>query len=524
MSSPIRMTGLVSGLDTESIVSALVSNYSSKVDKYKKAQTKLSWTQDAWKEVNTEVYSLYTATSNLRFSSAYNLKTSTVSDKTKVSVTTSNTTAIGTHTLEIKALAKSGYMTGSKLKSGSGDGKVTSTTKISDLLQGLSKDSDGNVSYSDSSVFTDGGKILVKSTSSDAGTTIDIDKDMTVTGFVAKLNSAGVQANFDETNQRIFISSTKSGSANAFSIKAVGSDGNEDTSGESFKALSALGLGSLSTSVGASDARIVLDNETYTGTTNSMTVNGLTINALGLTSDPVTITTTTDVQGLYDKIKDFFTQYNNVINDLDSKYNADSAKGYEPLTDEERTAMGETAANKYEDKIKTSLLRRDTTLDGLMTAMTRSLSKSYTVNGKSYSLTDFGIHTLGYLNAAENEEYAYHIDGDSDDSKVSAKKDKLMQALTDDPDTVMEVMKQAASSLYSELDTKMKSTTFSSAYTVYNDKEMASEYSDYTSLIKEWQSKLEDQEDYYYEKFSKMESSLSQLNSTQSSLSGYFSS
>ena len=54
---PIRMTGMVSGLDTESIVSALVSSYSTKTQKYKKAQTKLSWKQDAWKSVNTDVQS-----------------------------------------------------------------------------------------------------------------------------------------------------------------------------------------------------------------------------------------------------------------------------------------------------------------------------------------------------------------------------------------------------------------------------------------------------------------------------------
>ena len=40
---PIRITGLNSGLDTESIISALVSSYSYKTNKYKKAQTKLSW-------------------------------------------------------------------------------------------------------------------------------------------------------------------------------------------------------------------------------------------------------------------------------------------------------------------------------------------------------------------------------------------------------------------------------------------------------------------------------------------------
>ena len=39
---PIRITGLASGLDTESIISALVSSYNYKTNKYKKAQTKLS--------------------------------------------------------------------------------------------------------------------------------------------------------------------------------------------------------------------------------------------------------------------------------------------------------------------------------------------------------------------------------------------------------------------------------------------------------------------------------------------------
>ena len=58
---PIRITGLASGLDTESIISALVSSYNYKTNKYKKAQTKLSWKQDAWKSLNTKIYSLYSS-------------------------------------------------------------------------------------------------------------------------------------------------------------------------------------------------------------------------------------------------------------------------------------------------------------------------------------------------------------------------------------------------------------------------------------------------------------------------------
>lgn len=72
---PIRITGLNSGLDTESIISALVSSYSYKTSKYKKAQTKLSWKQEAWSTLNSKVYSFYNNVGKLKLSSAYNMRT-----------------------------------------------------------------------------------------------------------------------------------------------------------------------------------------------------------------------------------------------------------------------------------------------------------------------------------------------------------------------------------------------------------------------------------------------------------------
>ena len=91
-----------------------------------------------------------------------------------------------------------------------------------------------------------------------------------------------------------------------------------------------------------------------------------------------------------------------------------------------------------------------------------------------------------------------------------------------DPDTVINFMQGLASNLYTAVHKKMQSSSLSSIYTVYNDKEMASEYSDYTSIIKKWEQKLEDKEDYYYKKFSSMETALSKLNSQTSSLSSLF--
>lgn len=917
---PIRITGLNSGLDTEAIISALVSSYNYKTDKYKKAQTKLSWKQDAWKTLNTKIYSLYTNIGNLRFSTAYNLKSTKVSDSTKASVTASSSAPTGTQKLKILEVAQAGYLTGGKL-----DSSTTTKTTLAELGY---TGGDGKINLT----MGDGTK-----------KEITVTQGTTVASFITSLKEAGVSANYDETNNRIFISSKSTGKNNDFTLTGANVDGanalyslglnvsSDATSAtyESYtkylttdytgsrstidlednvkaaiakyqdaqnaykqasaensnltaayeyanaysamkKALKDSGLsatdqdrlqtllgmsasgrvnsvmdadGKVYTSAGTdkdgnaiysygegsdtkyikqvityedasdgtisyrmntdktlkdssgkvytatgktdtggnaiykdeddneisvktttsyyeaserqvgtdlykitdadgnvyeqqevngsyigtdgktyrldvnsnelieidaegndvvdengdsnkvsvaqsdqimetvydsdtpasdinkssdvltdlktaggfddktistltsniskvnayeavkdtvldstsaytrqkiadgikaayasggaagvtaytndfakvitnnkdamgtaqdtmdehkllakmagmdntsseytaavkafatqvneanavltsdkvqynkdakkidgTDSKIALNGIEYTSDKNTYSINGLSITAQQVTgedeADAITITTSTDTQGIYDKIKDFLTQYNALINEITSLYNADSAKGYEPLTDDEKDAMSDTEIAKWEEKIKDSLLRRDDSLESIMNAMTSSMSKGFEINGKKYYLSNFGIKTLGYLNAPENEQYAYHIDGDEDDASTSGNADKLMAAITSAPDTVVAFMQKLATSLYDAVGDKMKSTTLSSAYTVYNDKEMASEYSDYTDIIKKWEEKLQEKEDYYYNKFSAMETALSKLNSQSSSLSG----
>ena len=43
---------------------------------------------------------------------------------------------------------------------------------------------------------------------------------------------------------------------------------------------------------------------------------------------------------------------------------------------------------------------------------------------------------------------------------------------------------------------------------------------DYTKLIKDWQDKVDSMEDYYYNKFSKMESELTKLKGSSSAVTG----
>lgn len=489
---PIRITGLNSGLDTEAIISALVSSYDYKTEKYKKAQTKLSWKQEKWKDLNSKIYSFYQSVGNLRFSNAYDLKSTVSSDSTKVTIGTGSNAPNGTQKLNVLRLAQAGYMTGNKLSKTDGQ-PVKGSTKLSEL---------GYIN----------GDAKLKVTLED-GTTkeIEVKSDMTVDQFVGKLKETGLNANFDEANGRIFVSSKDSGKAGDFKIEGVGTEGQN--------ALKQFGLDTANgaTKIDGQDAKIKLNGVEYTSSSNSFSINGLNLTVQGVTGDgddkAVTITTNTDTQGIYDKVKDFLTQYNSLINEMTSLFNAPTAKGYEPLSEEEKKAMSEKEVEQWEQKIKDSLLRRDDSLESILSAMTSSMSQGVEIDGKKYYLSSFGINTMSYLNAPANQQNAYHIDGDPDDATSAGKPDKLMAAINSDPDTVVGFMQKMAENLYNAIDEKMKSTSLRSAYTVYNDKEMASEYSDYTSIIKKWEERLQRQEDYYYKKFAAMESALSKINS-----------
>jgi len=850
-----RVSGLVSGLDTDALIQELVSAYQKKQDTYVKKQTKLEWTQEIWKGLNTKVYGFYTgALRNARFSNTYNIKKATVSDSTKATVTASSEAVVGTQTLKISKLAKTAYLTGGKLKrQKKADGVTVDTaTKLSgsSKLKELGFDESG----------------IIKVSANGKDTEISVDGNTTINQMVVKLKDAGLSANFDETNQRLFVSASGSGKDKEFSIMAANNGG--------LKALSSLGLNSVSESNGAAykaaseinvqqaadtaytkyiltqanaqhtaeinekniqinglkdqlkyredltyrdkldkswdesiqsyeeknqkldetiqeqlnykgddttssgtsvgdflakdgssyavdsdghyrlddkyykmengeqvldrekldndvngtglsseeilaqlgeinanvnaiaqnnalkesvvktkelyqealsktseainqeitdltngiteiqskininnelmqgsyafkdssgnmindsetaytakdgtvwtyealrnrlneyskvpdgtqdadgnpvtvqsidntglsvnpaykeqyemlykkyddeqkmgktlyeayqkytdkdsnetakeeaaqvlgldtskdgavrvqgqDAEIVLNGATYTSATNNFAINGLTITATGETKDgeEITISTTADIDGMYKSIKSLLSGYNDILKEMNTMYYASSSKGYEPLSDEEKEALTDTEVEKWEKKIKDSLLRRDSTLSSIMSVMKNSMAKSYTINGKSYSLSSFGINTSGYF-AVDNEERGlYHIDGDPEDASTSGNKDKLRAALASDPDAVIQFFQKVSDDMYTQLTKKMSRTSLSSSYTIYNDKQMEKQYKEYSQIIDDWDDKIERYTEKYVKQFTAMETAMAKLQSSTSALSG----
>ena len=280
-------------------------------------------------------------------------------------------------------------------------------------------------------------------------------------------------------------------------------------------------LGNGATKVEGQDAVITLNGATFTNSNNSFEINGLTFTALSETAagEEVTITTQDDTDGIYDMIKNFIKEYNSVINEMDKLYNAESASGYEPLTDEEKDALSDSEVEKYEKKIKDALLRRDENLSKTSQGLKEIMLSTITVGDKKLSLADFGIETLGYFEAADNEKNMFHIAGDPDDAYKANSADKLKSLISSDPNTVIEFFSTLSKNLYSKMSDLSKSADGVRSFgSFYDDKKMKSDYLSYNSKIADLEKKLQDYEDKWYSKYSKMETAMAKMQSNTSAV------
>ncbi len=501
----IRMTGMNSGLDTESIISAYTSKTQKKVTDAKGSLTKNKWTQTAWQSLNSKIYSFYTGTlANNRLSTAYSKQKVTTSNSA-LSVVAGGKAVNGIQTARIEQQATAAYLTGAKVGVGSGSEKLTEKLGIAEGSVITLNKKDG--STLDITIGSGEGQIN------------------TMDKLAEAIKGKGLNANFDAGNQRLFVSAKDTGEAGDFSFT-----GDVDTLAKlglaSEKQLNTLADSTGYTAVSKIDgqnAKLELNGAMFESTTNTFNINGATytINAMPTDkNEKISVTTQTDYDAIYDVVKDMFTKYNELVNEMTKLYNADSSKGYNPLTDEQKEAMSEKEIEDWENKIKDSLLRNDSTLYGVMSAMTDVANEGFMVGGKKMYLADFGISTLGFFAADKNERYALHINGDEKDTATAGNEDKLKALIAADPEKVANFFQQFSKKMYDNLYGKMQSTSMSSIYKVYNDKKLATEQTDWEKKVKELEDKVTDIEDKYYSKFAAMEKTLATLNGKQTAVSG----
>ena len=359
--------------------------------------------------------------------------------------------------------------------------------------------------------------IKVGTTFSVNGKDFVVDDKSTINDFTTALSKMGVSASFDASHGRFYLNASKTGAANDFNI----------TSSDS-SALEALGLGSKAEKVDARDAIIYYNNVKYTSDSNTLTVNGLTITAKAKTDSVVNVEVAADVDSAYNTIKNFIKSYNELIDEMNKYYNEKDA-GYDALTEDERSKLSDTQIEKWEEKAKQGLLRRDSTLQTLLSGMRTTLNQGVQVTMADGSTKTMTLASLGIVTGDYTENGKLHILGDEDDDQYSSETNTLKNLLESGSDIVGQVIGGTTST--SGVGTQMydylrKSMTriegVRSTQTFYNDKTLDSEIDDYDDDIDKWDEKLQNLEDKYYDQFSKMESAMAKLQSQQSYLSSLF--
>lgn len=629
----MRMTGLASGMDTESMVKELVSASSEKVNKIKQKKQDVEWKKEIWSGLNTKIYNFYkTQLSAFKTVSNYKTKKATVSDETKVTVKAGTGATNGTHSVSVEQTASSAYLTGDNIKikgnsftgykdaglatkfedmtdasgqslnlagqkisisdgtktleyelGGTGAAGVASLSELNEKLakdenfKGLSASiKDGTLTFTNTTVKTadDGSKsgttYSVKADALGINGTVGYDKDAAAgntvsTAFTAKvannftsadisgttklanlgikvgttfsvngkdfvvddksmindfttaISKMGVSASFDAVQGRFYVNASKTGAANDFNITSSDAD-----------ALDALGLGSGSKKVDARDAIIYYNGVKYTGDSNTMTINGMTITAKAKTDTAVNVEVSADTDAAYDNIKKFVKTYNELIEEMNKYYNEKDA-GYDALTEDERSKLSDTQIEKWEEKAKQGLLRRDSTLQTLLTNMRSTLNKGVTVTLADGTTQTMSLASIGIVTGDYSEKGKLHIMGDPDDEEYASQENKLRAALEENDNLVSQIIggttenKGVGTQMYEYLQKSMARIEGTrSSQTFYNDKTLDSEIDDYDDEIDKWEEKLQNLEDKYYNQFSKMEAAMAKMQSQQSYLSSLF--
>ena len=261
---------------------------------------------------------------------------------------------------------------------------------------------------------------------------------------------------------------------------------------------------------------------------NTATIDGLTITLKGTFDDKdgegVSFNRSVDSDKIVDALKSMVADYNEMMSEIRNAYatlpiqsSNGVFKSYEPLSDEEKADMSESAIQAYEEKAKQGLLFGDNNLSNLYARM-REAFDATSAFGKE--LHQMGI-SVGYSGA----------DGSS---YLTLDERQLREKLENDPDAVMEAFTAengVMQSLKTQLDrygstlgaekgilVEQAGSALSSSSLLNNT--WQKQIDSIASEIESWQSKLSDRVDYYTSMFSRLEMLVNQMNSQSSALAG----
>ncbi len=201
MVSPIRMGGLVSGLDTDKIVKDLMKAERMPLDKLKRKKQTEEWKRDAYREMNTLLLDFRNNTvSNLKLQGTFLKKTITSSDDSAVTVKSSGIPNLSSYSIVVNKLAEPSTPSTVSYKNSLADANTQIGSAFSFDIVG-----NGGMSKTISVLATD-----------------------TINDVIGKINKVSadtkVVASYNTGDKSITFTSTTNGAASSVQVTAAGAN------------------------------------------------------------------------------------------------------------------------------------------------------------------------------------------------------------------------------------------------------------------------------------------------------------
>lgn len=266
-----------------------------------------------------------------------------------------------------------------------------------------------------------------------------------------------------------------------------------------------------STETGGQNAIFTINGLETERNTNTFDMSGVTFTLKQtFDADPsatVSVTIGNDTNKVFDNIKAFVDQYNELIAEIGKKLNEERHRSYKPLTDEERDTLSEKQQEKWEEMARSGLLKGDPMLSSVLSAMRLDMSSNVETNGIFKQLASIGIKTT-----------ANYMEG----GKLEIDETKLKAALEQDPESVENLFRGPGTGadrgivhkLYDTVDTSMKKLQEKAGRATSTNQQFAlgRELLNVGKGIDRFEDKLKIVENRYWRQFTAMEKAIQRAN------------
>jgi flagellar hook-associated protein 2 len=246
---------------------------------------------------------------------------------------------------------------------------------------------------------------------------------------------------------------------------------------------------------------------------NTFEVNGVTftLKAEFKEDSPVSTSVSNDSGKVVENIKDFVKKYNEMIDTIQKKLNEEAYRSYTPLTDEQREQLSDKQQERWEEKAKSGLIRRDPILTSALSTMRMNFYQPVTNDGVSSALNQ--LSSIGITTTSN------YLEG----GKLEINEAQLRKAVEEDPESVENLFRGTGTTesqqgiiqrLYDTVNTSMEKVKLKAGNSFSTNQQftMGKQLDSLNKSIDRFEDRLTQVENRYWSQFTAMEKAIQRSN------------